>query len=68
MNPQLKNLKDLAMQAGMEHPVMGEISYDKFSYEKFAKLIIKECCKEIEEEPFNATAASVRLKQHFGLK
>ena len=63
-----ERIKLLAEQAGMKHPVMGEISYANFSYEEFAELIVRECCKEIKEAPFNAGAASDWLKQHFGVE
>jgi len=39
---------NLALQAGMKHPVMGQISYNCFSHEEFAKLVAKECIKIIE--------------------
>lgn len=34
---------------------------------KFAELIVKECCAEISQEPFNAGSASAWLKEHFGV-
>lgn len=36
--------------------------------EKFAELIILECCKEIKSEPFNAGVESDWLKHYFGIK
>jgi hypothetical protein len=42
--------------------------YREVYNKKFAELIVLECCKEITQEPFNAGAASVWLKEHFGVK
>lgn len=38
-----KRIRELAEQAGMQFPVMGEVSYNKFDYERFAELLIDEC-------------------------
>lgn len=43
-----EKIKELAKQAGMDHPVMGEVSYANFSHEKFAELIVRECIYQIQ--------------------
>lgn len=44
-----KRIQELAEQAGMRHPVMGEVEYACFSHEKFAELIIQACIKQCNE-------------------
>ena len=76
-----KRIRLLAEQAGMRHPVMGEISYARFSYEKFAELIVRECVKIgdnyqdiLGNEPECVNCRKVaygivdQIKQHFGVE
>lgn len=37
-----ERIRELAEQAGMRHPAMGEISYACFDHEKFAELIYQD--------------------------
>jgi hypothetical protein len=65
MNERIKNL---AKQCYVTGPIGkdGWPEYSRFDEEKFAKLIVKECCNEIAQEPFNAGDASIWLRDHFG--
>ena len=75
-----EQIKKLAKQAITEELTLDEfindlklnpIKYWGFTdaeLEKFVELIVRECCKEITQEPFNAGAASLWLKEHFGIK
>ena len=68
-----ERIKELALKAGMKHPVMGEISYANFSYEEFAELIVEDCIRnlikyaevyDIRNKTMNLVCYA--LKQHFG--
>lgn len=76
-NEMNERIKQLAEQAGMQHPVMGEVCYTDFDHEKFAELIIQECLDvvamrmnlgpvEICRQECKAVAAEI--KQHFGVE
>lgn len=43
-----ERIQELAEEAGMRRPVMGEASLARFDYEKFAELIIKECMEQVK--------------------
>lgn len=38
-----ERIEELAEQAGAKFPFGGFVNYDQFDYEKFAKLIVREC-------------------------
>lgn len=64
-----ERIKELANQVDACYiPRYDMWQMDTETMEKFAELIVRECCKDIEEEPFNAIAASVWLQAKFGLK
>jgi len=44
-----ERIRELAEQAGMRHPVMGEVTYARFDYEEFAELIVRECANVVLE-------------------
>jgi hypothetical protein len=62
-----KRIKELMAQSGFD-PASIERMGVMPQAEKFAELIVKECCNEITQEPFNAGAASVWLQKHFGIE
>jgi 8-oxo-dGTP pyrophosphatase MutT (NUDIX family) len=45
-----ERIRELAEQAGIRHPVMGEVTYARFDYEKFAELIVRECMEQLVKE------------------
>jgi hypothetical protein len=57
----MNKIKELAVQAGL---------YNTFDYEKFAKLIIKECglIADVEADGRGTTYPSAVMKQHFGVE
>ena len=72
-----ERIKELAEQAGMKHPVMGEVSYTQFNHEKFAELIVKECatiCDQIyfdnypDAEDWEHSQEGDAIKEHFGVE
>ena len=68
-----ERIKELALKAGMKHPVMGEKCYANFSYEKFAKLIIEDCidCVDGYTKPrtFGTHYEAVeQIKSNFGIE
>ncbi len=71
-----ERIKELIEQATERHKIGSKyndptIDYgfeEFFNKQKFAELIIRECCKEITQEPFNAGMASLWLKEHFGIE
>lgn len=52
-----ERIQELAEEAGMRHPVMGEASFARFDYRKFAELIIKECAEELRDAEREADRA-----------
>ena len=71
MNERIKLLWDQAKTSGV-HPEFGE--YDKYSAEKFAELIVRECMEQVwytREDGINGNVSLVikdRMKQHFGVE
>ena len=73
-----ERIKELALEAFQPiNSMASEGVADYYTFEqtwfqlynqKFAELIIRECCKEITQEPFNAGAASLWLKDYFGVE
>ncbi len=73
MNERIKELIEQAPESdkiGCKYndPTMDYVLEEFFNKQMFAELIIRECCKEITQEPFNAGMASLWLKQHFGVE
>lgn len=62
-----ERIRELSAEAGLQPFEDCGPGY-VYKMEKFAELIVLECCKEITQEPFNAGAASLWLKQHFGVE
>jgi hypothetical protein len=56
-----EKIKELAIQAGL---------YNTFDFEKFAKLIIKECglIADVELDGKGTTYPSAVMREHFGMK
>jgi len=51
-----KELIDLLMwKAGARFEMMNWVDYEKFDYEKFAQLIIKECIDTMKEQSYNTS-------------
>jgi hypothetical protein len=51
-----KELIDLLMwKAGARFEMMNWVNYEKFDYEKFANLIIKECIEIMKEQSYNTS-------------
>jgi hypothetical protein len=70
-----EKIRNLAESAGTVSIMNGKIwlfangqwnDIDKF-VERFAEAIVKDCCKEITQEPFNAGGASAWIKTKFGI-
>ena len=61
---------ELAEQAYEEtHRVMGseclQEAFDDFYTEKFAELIVRECCQKLEDD--GMVEVAIEMKQHFGV-
>lgn len=41
-------------------------SYEHFDKEKFAELIVKECCQKLEDD--GMVEVAIEMKQHFGVE
>ena len=67
MNKRIKQLADQAENYAYSAVIGGSECMEAYT-QKFAELIVRECCKEITQEPFNAGAASLWLKDYFGVK
>ena len=64
-----ERIQQFAEQAGLyDEKSPNEVPEFTVCFEKFAELIVRECCKEITQEPFNAGMASLWLKEHFGIE
>ena len=69
-----ERIKELAEQAGMKHPVIGEVSYTQFNHEKFAELIVRECVESIPADGHRGDFGRAvefcqqQIKQHFGVE
>jgi len=60
-----KRIKELAIKAGM-YIVDDEFStYGKFA-EKFAELLVRECCQKLEDD--GMVEVAIEMKQHFGVE
>jgi hypothetical protein len=68
MNNRIGNLILTAQQQAAKETIPNSFAYENLVYTKFAELLIRECCKEITQEPFNAGMASLWLKEHFGVE
>lgn len=69
MNERIRELVEQAeLYAVSDNSSMLFDVWKKRYTEKFAELIVRECCKEITQEPFNAGAASLWLKDYFGVE
>jgi len=75
MNERIKELWEQSKTSGV-HPEFGE--YDKYSAEKFAELIVRECVKIAhnvallrgvnDDMIFGADTAASKICQHFEIK
>ena len=70
MNERIKQLWEQTKTSGV-HPQFGE--YDKYSAEKFAELIVRECIDiispyAIRMENFDGGHPIADLKKHFGVE
>ena len=64
----INDLFEKASELAMATESGSSESYRERLKQKFAELIVRECCNEITQEPFNAGDASVRLKEHFEIE
>jgi hypothetical protein len=62
MNEPKDILSELAQQAGL-HP---EWFIDNPEVEKFAELIVRECCQKLEND--GMVEVAMELKEHFGVE
>ena len=62
-----ERIKQLAEQAGYKHPdAVGRCEdYAYFDHEKFAELIVWECCQKLEDD--GMVEVAMEMKQHFGV-
>lgn len=67
MNERIQKLWEQSKTSGV-HPKFGE--YDKYSAEKFAELIVRECARELDERTVfvRGHRAGTWIKQHFGVE
>jgi hypothetical protein len=65
-----ERIEELAKQAGYKHPdAVGMIEdYAYFDYEKFAKLLIKECANRIDYWESRQGEHCDDLMKHFGVE
>ena len=63
-----ERIRALAEQAGYKHPdAVGRCEdYAYFSHEKFAELIVRECCQKLEDD--GMVEIAIEMKQHFGVE
>jgi hypothetical protein len=78
MNKQIVDL--LMWKAGARFEMMNWVDYEKFDYEKFAQLIVKECvaiCEDMDgvddfEQHMNPKTSrydcAIEIKEHFGVE
>jgi len=59
-----ERLKLLAHQAWVDNDNMDDGGYTDL--EKFAKLIVKECCQKLEDD--GMVEVAMEMKQHFGVE
>jgi hypothetical protein len=64
MNGRLKELWEQSKTSGV-HPEFGE--YDKYSAEKFAELIVRECIA-VHKDDYGVDIIGDVLKNHFGIE
>ena len=62
MNERIKELWDQSKTSGV-HPEFGE--YDKYSAERFAELIVRECAKVVFEN--TGPKSALNVLEHFGV-
>ena len=71
-----EKIDQLMIQAGARFEMMNWVHYDDFEYQKFAELIIRECCNVCEglqdsldrqnwPTPYGC---AVGIKEHFGIE
>ena len=68
-----ERIRELALKAGMKHPVMGEKCYASFSYEEFAELIVQECIDiayDYDAPKMSGPGMIIgnRIEEHFGVE
>lgn len=74
MNERIKELADQAWDYALDHEtVNGKAAFDSFInknfsdllLEKFAELIVRECCQKLEND--GMVEVAMQMKQHFGV-
>jgi hypothetical protein len=68
MSERIKELGNKAWHYADQNSRDGDGTFGHLYRDKLAELIVRECCNEIAQEPFNAGAASKWLQKHFGIK
>jgi len=63
MNGRLKELWEQSKTSGV-HPEFGE--YDKYSAEKFAELIVRECALVVHKK--TGAKSALNVLEHFGIE
>ena len=61
-----QRIRELAEQAGIVPGIMGLNRYTHFDPEKFAELIVQECCQKLEDD--GMVEVAMEMKQHFGVE
>ena len=61
-----ERIRELAEQAMIQVPHEFGGTYLTFSKEKFAELIIQECCQKLEDD--GMVEVAIEMKQHFGVE
>lgn len=75
MNERIKELMDQATSRMPGRPPYDSLAFDVFDKEKFAELIVNECCKRLSDETilhdgygYNQHFLYEKLRNHFGVK
>ena len=61
-----ERIRELAEQAMIQAPHEFGGTYLTFSKEKFAELIIQECCQKLEDD--GMVEVAIEMKHHFGVE
>lgn len=63
-----ERIRELATQAGFKTDRLGHL-FGSDDIEKFAELIVQECCEAIrQDDAFNGGKFMRTIKEHFGVK
>jgi hypothetical protein len=62
-----ERIQELAEQAGLIPGIMGLNRFTYFDTEKFAELIVRECCDVLFDNEMGGYQVNYVLKEHFGV-